>query len=794
MGTMDKLVKTGKSAIVGTVGVGVLLSTTHSISADTIKPVDEKVQGMEVKVVNQEENNKEELQVKVPDNGVDVNKEGVKPQTESKEVEEKVKVEVNKENKVDIKQEVKPELKQEEKVQNKLVDENKPKTDSLQVVEEKKVEDKVEPQLTRASTPNVNYEQVNVSQIIEKSNNDGIWSKPYGLEGANWVGSVNGYVGKVVKITERVSVDRTLWYKISLDGKEVGWVDAHVMSKATDIVDINESIFTGVTGTNHGILTLPWGMKGSQWVSSVNDYAYQELKATKKTVHNGVTWYQVSHNGKVLGWMDKNSINTQGIENTNFTVTIGNSDWHAVWSNPYGVSGSNWVNPISAYAYQKVQVVKTAKIGQTNWYQVKNNNGILGWIDGGKATTTIETLPLGNTNAVISKATSNDGVFNVPWGEDGANWLSPVSKYLNKQVKVLQRVQKHNVIWAKVEIDGKLLGWVDAKVLSDSNVQAENKTVVIGDTLGHALWTLPYGQNGSNYVGEASSFTNKPLQVKKSMVYNNVNWYNVYEDGRELGWLDARAVSNATNVKRMTGAYHITTNDTRHGAWTRPFGFQNAGWVDSLTNFTDKNINAEMSIDFNGTTWIGFKNQGRMNWLDKRAISEGTTSPRMNVPIESQLDSKDPNRNLETGCEITAVSMMLQYAGVWTDKILLAFEMPYHSYDPNKGYVGSPWGDGPINTIYPSALTGLVKKYTGSAVNLTGGNLNDIKNRLNMRHPVVAWVGNMHGFGIHAITLTGYDNDKVYYNDPWTGEKDASMSLNSFNSKWTSKGSKALSY
>ncbi|MRB31279.1 hypothetical protein GH891_32500, partial [Bacillus thuringiensis] len=117
MVTMKKLIKTGKSAIVGTVGVGVLLSTSHSISADTLKPVDEKVQESQLERLSQEEDKK--LDVQVPDLNKEKqeNEEGVeKPQTENQEVkDEKVVEDGNKEKKPEVKNEEKPVVNEEEK-------------------------------------------------------------------------------------------------------------------------------------------------------------------------------------------------------------------------------------------------------------------------------------------------------------------------------------------------------------------------------------------------------------------------------------------------------------------------------------------------------------------------------------------------------------------------------------------------------------------------------------------------------------------------------------------------------
>jgi len=159
----------------------------------------------------------------------------------------------------------------------------------------------------------------------------------------------------------------------------------------------------------------------------------------------------------------------------------------------------------------------------------------------------------------------------------------------------------------------------------------------------------------------------------------------------------------------------------------------------------------------------------------------------INVPLISQLPE------LPTGCEITAVTMMLKYKGANVDKIKLANEMPKHPWDPGYGYVGDPFTKRGW-TIYPSALTKLVNKYAGNAENLTGKNNSAIENHLSANNPVVVWVSPMHGFSVHALVLTGFDQNYYYYNDPWTGEKNAKMTKSTFIKKWNAQSRRAISY
>ena len=148
---------------------------------------------------------------------------------------------------------------------------------------------------------------------------------------------------------------------------------------------------------------------------------------------------------------------------------------------------------------------------------------------------------------------------------------------------------------------------------------------------------------------------------------------------------------------------------------------------------------------------------------------------------------------LPTGCEMTAATMMINFAGKKVSKLKIANETP-RSSDPNKGFIGSPYKTYPAGYwVAPGGLKGVVKKYLGKAKIMTSCGLSAIKNKLLHSHLVVVWVNGMDGFSNHALTLTGYHNQQLYYNDPWTGAK-AQINSATFTSYWSRDGYRALSY
>lgn len=216
------------------------------------------------------------------------------------------------------------------------------------------------------------------------------------------------------------------------------------------------------------------------------------------------------------------------------------------------------------------------------------------------------------------------------------------------------------------------------------------------------------------------------------------------------------------------------------------------------TSFGQRGENIKFTFDTNSSGYITkatLKEKGTKRVLATYQYKPKTvygkhadriSGKTLNVPIISQRPQ------LPTGCEITAVTMMLQYKGAKVDKVMLAKKMPYSS-NPSKGYVGNPFTSHGW-TIYPPALMNLVKKYAGSSINLTGKSHATIEKQLRNNKPIVVWVSPMHGFTVHALVLTGYDQNNYYFNDCWTGKKNVKISKNQFNRMWGNQHKRAISY
>lgn len=248
------------------------------------------------------------------------------------------------------------------------------------------------------------------------------------------------------------------------------------------------------------------------------------------------------------------------------------------------------------------------------------------------------------------------------------------------------------------------------------------------------------------------------------------NWYKINYNGT-VGYASTKYLKEILSSQQwMTTTIAIVRSGP--GAGYSFLGFAGKNTVFDVTSSTD------------GWHQINYKDQtGYISAASLKDVN-AQSSALLDVPLIAQRPE------LPTGCEITSVTMMLQYKGCDVNKIDLANEMPKSS-DPNKGYSGNPFRTSGW-TIYPSALIGLITKYTGGANDLTGS-IDMVYTALNMNKPVVAWV-KMHGFSVHAITLTGYDSDCFYYNDPWTAEKNVLISKSDFLKLWNTQAQRAITY
>lgn len=197
-------------------------------------------------------------------------------------------------------------------------------------------------------------------------------------------------------------------------------------------------------------------------------------------------------------------------------------------------------------------------------------------------------------------------------------------------------------------------------------------------------------------------------------------------------------------------------------------------------------------------------------------IKKGDLVKIMNVPLINQYPE------LPTGCEVTALTMLLQYNGVSIRKTTVADDLPKVSLPyykngvkvgphPNQGFIGTPYSKVSYG-VYAEPILKLINKYLpGRVEDLRGKPLEELLRRIDEGRPVMIWGtigmenisysqswvtsdGQLFKWpnGEHAVIIVGYDEKYIYINDPYSG-KEKKYKRDIINNRYVSLGKQALS-
>ncbi|PFJ29080.1 C39 family peptidase [Bacillus thuringiensis] len=233
---------------------------------------------------------------------------------------------------------------------------------------------------------------------------------------------------------------------------------------------------------------------------------------------------------------------------------------------------------------------------------------------------------------------------------------------------------------------------------------------------------------------------------------------------------------------------------------------------------------------------------GKMTEENKKTVYEVETKLSKNPPtnVKASYKKAEPEKvildapiinqlpELPRGCEVTSLTMLLQYAGVKVDKETLGKEIKRdptprtvkngvtHFGNPNDGFVGDMYAfDTAGYGVYHGPIAELAEKYLPHRiVDFSGEDFEKIFLFIDAGTPV--WVINNAMFDEisseyfktwetpsgpisitmkeHSVLITGYDKEYVYFNDPLSGVKNEKAPIEQFKKGWEQMGKQAVSY
>lgn len=187
-----------------------------------------------------------------------------------------------------------------------------------------------------------------------------------------------------------------------------------------------------------------------------------------------------------------------------------------------------------------------------------------------------------------------------------------------------------------------------------------------------------------------------------------------------------------------------------------------------------------------GAIYLFNKNKinDEINWMTMKQ------EQKLNVPLENQMP------DLPNGCEVTSLSMLMNYYGIKVSKNELAETIQHvdsftdggkYRGNPHQGFVGHMTIANAGWCVYNEPLYNVARKYTSHIENITGSDFLSLLKLVSTGHPVMiittttfnkvnnmqTWDTNTGKVNVtpssHACVITGYSKPKkvVYVNNPY---------------------------
>ena len=211
-----------------------------------------------------------------------------------------------------------------------------------------------------------------------------------------------------------------------------------------------------------------------------------------------------------------------------------------------------------------------------------------------------------------------------------------------------------------------------------------------------------------------------------------------------------------------------------------------------------------------GAIYLFIKNKinDEIDWMTMKQ------EQKLNVPLENQMP------DLPNGCEVTSLSMLMNYYGIKVSKNELAETIQHvdsftdggkYRGNPHQGFVGHMTIANAGWCVYNEPLYNVARKYTSHIENITGSDFLSLLKLVSNGHPVMiittttfnkvnnmqTWDTNTGKVNVtpssHACVITGYSKPKkvVYVNNPY-GYKNQPVNWKNLQASYNQQGRQAL--
>lgn len=407
-----------------------------------------------------------------------------------------------------------------------------------------------------------------------------------------------------------------------------------------------------INGETDGIYTTPKGTDKSSVVASSAEYFDKKVTATKESkTKNGLTWVSIQLNGKDIGWIEKNGLDTfdeiTSTKNTNYKATIKRSG-DTLDTAPWGTKGSKTVEKTDSYIGKEVTVLKESVTYKATWALIKLPNNSQVWVD--KAALDVEKITsskVTNYKAIISR--SGDTLNTAPWGTEGFKTVTKSDDYVGQEFTVLKEATTRRATWALIRLPGNKEVWIDKKSLdiekieSIKNVNYKGTIKRTGDTIN----TAPWGTEGYRTVAKSDAYINQEVTVLKEATTRRADWALISVNGKELGWIDIKGLDTFDTIDSTKNVnYKALISRSGDTLDTAPWGTKIFKTVGKSEDYLGQEVTVLKEAVTYRATWALIKLPGNKQvWIDKKALNIEKIESSKSVNYKALISRKGDSLN-----------------------------------------------------------------------------------------------------------------------------------------------------
>ncbi|MFB1097858.1 GW dipeptide domain-containing protein [Terribacillus sp. JSM ZJ617] len=331
-----------------------------------------------------------------------------------------------------------------------------------------------------------------------------------------------------VNLTEKVG--NNIWYRGTLDGKQMWLHSAYVSTKKESTTSR-----LGQLNADAVIQTAPGVPSGAK--KATDGYTDEVFYIKKQAVFDKKTYYLISYNPSstsgTVGWVEAGKMKTYshtGVSKTAQTLYITGSgkSYNKAWGGSKNLVSGN----LSASSGKAFYVNLTEKVGNNTWYR-GTLDGKQMWLHSAYLSTKEEskTSRLGHVRAEALILTS-PGI--TTGAKKAANGYTNQVYYIKKQLVFDKKT--YYLISREPSSTSGTIGWVEAaqiKTYSHVTVDKTRKTLHVLGT--GSAYAKAWG-GSKDLVYDLSSYAGKEFQVNLTEKVGNNTWYRGMLAGKEV-WI-----------------------------------------------------------------------------------------------------------------------------------------------------------------------------------------------------------------------------------------------------------------